>query len=36
VKLGWVWGGGEGNNKEAQHEWARSGGQSTSLSVEIP
>ena len=30
------WGGGEGGSKEAQHEWARSGGQSTSLSAATP
>jgi hypothetical protein len=42
VKLGWIGEGrregrgGEGDNKEAQHEWARSGGQSTSLLAATP
>jgi hypothetical protein len=44
VKLGWAgvggWGvvgeGRGGGNNEAQHEWARSSGQSTSLSAVIP
>ena len=39
VKLvGWEEGGegGERDDKEAQHEWARSGGQSTSLSAAMP
>jgi len=35
VGVGWEEEGG-GDDKEAQHEWARSGGQSTSLSAAMP